>query len=232
MRVLILTSMLAAGAVSSVHAGADVQVKEGLVSIRAAGTPLADVLERLQEQTGMKVIYDGPRPQQAVGIAIEDQTLTAAISTLLDPQGIKYAIALNSAGTQVATLLITTSTPPRPPARPDTPAAPAPLPAEDSSYTMPPMPAPMPGMEAPPMTMSVTTPPPTNMAPMVSPFTPQGPGPVLLPPPTMPASGSATVPGSAMGPGAGVPPGVPTGATPVMTPLPGPSTAERPPWEK
>jgi hypothetical protein len=235
MRVLILTSLLVAGTLGFAQAGADVKVtdvtvKDGLVTIRAASVPLADVLDRLQEQTGMKVIYDGPRPQQAIGVTIEGQTLTAAISTLLDAQGIKYAVALNSAGTQVATLLITTSGAPKAPVHAAAPTeAPPPFMGDENSYAMPPMPPPP--VDAPPMTMPVGappmampgagSPPPTTTGPSVSPFTPQGPGPIVIPAPgaAAPASGSATI---------ATPPPPP----PVMTPLPGPSTAERPPWEK
>jgi hypothetical protein len=218
MRTVVLASIvLLAGAATS-HADTDVKLHGGLVSIHANNAPLPEILERLQEKTGMKVIYDGTRPYQLVAVTIEDQTLVAALTSLLESQGVKFAIALNAAGTQVDTLLISTSsTSPSPPG-----AVAAPVesfPNEEGGYN-PPMP-----FEPPPSTMPagsepVAQPPVAFAAvpvpPVASPFTPQGPGPIIIPPPS---------------PGAGATP-PPQTPPAVMTPLPGPSTAERAPWEK
>jgi hypothetical protein len=218
---MILACIVAVGLPGLARAAVDVKVTNGHVWIRATNAPLPEILDRLQEQTGMKVIYDGPRPQQNLGVTIEDQTLTAVLSTLLDAHGIKYAVALNAAGTQVATLLITGGTPTaasspsaagRPPARQDMPPPPDFPGFDEGAY--PPMVSPM----DPPPTMPAMPPPPPTMTmtgapiPSMSGFTPQGPGPVMIPPP-------------------GAPPATAAAAPPVMTPL-GPSTAELPPWEK
>jgi hypothetical protein len=220
---MILAGLAMVGMASLAHAAADVKVTNGHVWIHATNAPLPEILERLQEQTGMKVIYDGPRPQQLVAVTIEDQTLTATLSTLLDAHGVQYAVALNAAGTQVATLLITGGTASagsspsgasRAPVRQDIPPPPGFAEFDEGAY--PPMVSPMeppptmPAMPAPPPTMTMTGAP----IPSMSGFTPQGPGPVIIPPP-------GAAPASA-----------PTAPPPVMTPLPGPSTAELPPWEK
>jgi hypothetical protein len=216
--VVLLSIVLLAGAATS-HADTDVKLHGGLVSIHARNAPLPEILERLQEKTGMKVIYDGTRPYQLVAVTIEDQTLVAALTSLLESQGVKFAIALNAAGTRVDTLLISTSSSsPRPPG-----VAAAPVesfPNEEGGYSPPvpfePPPSTMPAGSEPvtqPSSAFATVPGPSA----VSPFTPQGPGPVIMTPP---------------GPVAGSTAPTPAPPPPAMTPLPGPSTAERAPWEK
>ena len=46
----------------------EVRVAGEKVTILAKGAALADILDRLAEQTGMKLVYDGPRPREKVTV--------------------------------------------------------------------------------------------------------------------------------------------------------------------
>jgi hypothetical protein len=86
------------------------------VTVRAAGSrvdvtanaaPLADVLDRLARQTGMKVVYEGPAPRQLVTVSLLGRSPAEAVHDLLEGQGLNYALLGDSSGTGVQTLLMT-----------------------------------------------------------------------------------------------------------------------------
>lgn len=88
--------------------GAEVDVRAvgGRIDVRASAAPLADVLARLSQQTGMNVIYDGPPPRQLVSATLERRTPAEAVLGILEGLGLNYAVALDSTGTRVQTLMM------------------------------------------------------------------------------------------------------------------------------
>jgi hypothetical protein len=87
---------------------AEVQVRaaNGLVDVRAQGAPLSEVLERLADQTGMKVRYDGAPQRVQVTVALQGRTPAQAVLSILDGLGLDYALSMDTTGTRVGTLLI------------------------------------------------------------------------------------------------------------------------------
>jgi hypothetical protein len=222
MRSPIAATCLLAAAAATVSAGTDVQLGVGgLLSIRAADAPLREILERVEDKTGMKTIYDGTPPQQLITITLADLTPAAAIAQLLEGRGVRFAMATDRVGARVVTLFLTTvkveikQLPP--PSSFDASSAFDPsmppevaeamrsgMPTDELPPWLPQRPAwwPKPGEKnangtageaANPGAAEATPPPaptamPSNLLPTpvpyaVSPFTPQGPGPILLVPP-------------------------------------------------
>src|SRR5262245_10901851 len=88
------------------RAGVDVKLKAGRVDVKATAAPVAEILERLARQTGMKVVYDGLPPRQVVTATLQDRTVPEAILGILEGLGLNYALVMDSAGTKVETLLM------------------------------------------------------------------------------------------------------------------------------
>jgi hypothetical protein len=92
---------------SPLRAEVTVKAAGGHVDITANAAPLADVLDRLARQTGMKVVYEGPAPRQLVTVSLLGRSPAQAVHDLLEGQGLNYALLGDSAGTGVQTLLMT-----------------------------------------------------------------------------------------------------------------------------
>jgi hypothetical protein len=227
-RTSLLAAFLAALLPAFSEAGIHVESKGGRVSIHATGASIPDILEKLREETGMRVIYDGAPPDDQVELAVVDLTPVGAVVSLLEHRAIKYAMVLDASGAQVEVLLISTAPPPPRPAEgpldgigggmmADVEGDPGLSPGEDM-VPPPPLPPPMPASAASGAAMQpwvMATPPP----PPASPFTPQGPGPIILPLPGAPTSAPAA-------------PAPQAGPTAMPDSIQGPSTAEMPPWER
>lgn len=102
---------LAAAAVlaaAAAPAGAEVrvQVTDAQVDLTATAAPLAEVLDRLGRQTGLKVVYEGAAPRQLVNVTLTRRTTAEAVLALLEGQGLNFALVYDAAGTKPATLLI------------------------------------------------------------------------------------------------------------------------------
>src|SRR5262245_57249970 len=106
MRVLIGLA-LAAALGSPLRAEVTVRGVAGRVHVTANAAPLADVLDRLARQTGMKVVYEGPAPRQLVTVSLRGRSPAEAVHDLLEGQGLNYALLGDSSGTGVQTLLMT-----------------------------------------------------------------------------------------------------------------------------
>src|SRR5262245_39930616 len=106
MRVLIGLA-LAAALGSPLRAEVTVRGVAGRVHVTANAAPLADVLDRLARQTGMKVVYEGPAPRQLVTVSLLGRSPAEAVHDLLEGQGLNYALLGDSSGTGVQTLLMT-----------------------------------------------------------------------------------------------------------------------------
>lgn len=106
------------------HAAAEVrlQARGARLDLTATAAPLTDVLDRLARQLGMKVQYDGPAPRQLVTLTLRDRTPSEAVLSVLEGQGVNFALVWDPSGVQLQTLVIAglagTSTPAASPARP------------------------------------------------------------------------------------------------------------------
>ena len=108
---LLLASTLVLLAAGDVRAGVEVRVNGDRVDIVAINTPLAEVLEGLSRQTKIKLVYEGAPPRQLVSVDLKDRTPAEAVLAVLEGQGLAYAVALDSTGTHVQTLLMSAVTP-------------------------------------------------------------------------------------------------------------------------
>jgi hypothetical protein len=94
-------------------AGSEVTVRvvEGRVDLSATAAPIADVLDRLSKQTGMKVVYEGAPPRQLVTVSFQGRTPADAILGLLEGQGLNYILMGDATGTRVQTLMMAGAAP-------------------------------------------------------------------------------------------------------------------------
>jgi hypothetical protein len=168
MRSVLTILLLLGGAASRI----EVHVAAEKVTIDAAGAPIADILDRLAERTGMKIVYDGPRPRERVSVKIEAPSVAAAVASLLEGHSISSALTFAPNGRDVATLIIVRaragarSTPDQPSSG-TAPSVPLPVgtpeadPSADPAVAQPEPPAPLLELPAPlvPPLVSYPTPP-------------------------------------------------------------------------
>jgi hypothetical protein len=83
-----------------------VSLQDGRVVVRTARAPLAEVLKRFAEATGMEVVYEAARPRQLVTVTIEAASAAQALQQLLEGQGLNYILRLDSTGKLVRTLVV------------------------------------------------------------------------------------------------------------------------------
>ena len=79
------------------------------LDIRASAAPLADVLERLSKQTGMRVVYEGTPQRQPVTLSLDARTPAEAVLGVLEGMGLNYAVLMDLSGSRVETLMVTGS---------------------------------------------------------------------------------------------------------------------------
>jgi hypothetical protein len=87
--------------------GIVVREAQGRIDVAAAAAPLADVLDRLARQTGMKIVYEGPAPRQLVTLSLVGRSPAEAVTAILEGQGLNYALILDVTATRVEKLLVT-----------------------------------------------------------------------------------------------------------------------------
>jgi hypothetical protein len=83
-----------------------VRVSAGRVDLTATAAPVADVLDRLARQTGMKVVYEGPAPRQLVTVSLHGRTPAETILAVFEGLGLNYAMVGDSTGAAVQTLMV------------------------------------------------------------------------------------------------------------------------------
>jgi len=83
-----------------------VRVSAGRVDLTATAAPVADVLDRLARQTGMKVVYEGPAPRQLVTVSLHGRTPAETILAVFEGLGLNYAMVADSTGAGVQTLMV------------------------------------------------------------------------------------------------------------------------------
>jgi hypothetical protein len=158
------------------------------LDVHATAAPVAEVLDRIARETGMKVTYDGPPPRARVSVTLTGVTPAQAVLRVLEGQGLNYALRMDPRAVRVETLLMVAGTgagtvappPPRPQlgprpidrepdvAEPDdeTPAEAPPNPEERKPFPFPG------GPSGPAMPLMLPTPPPPTPA-SPAPATPQ-----------------------------------------------------------
>jgi hypothetical protein len=77
-----------------------------LVEVRATTAALADVLDRLGRETGMKVVYDGAPPRARVSLALPPSAPAQAVLAVLEGQGLNYLARMDPTGLKVDTLYV------------------------------------------------------------------------------------------------------------------------------
>ena len=109
---LVVVALAAAPATAEVV----VRVSGGRVDLTATAAPLADVLDRLARQTGMKVVYEGAAPRQLVTLSLHGRTPTETVLSVFEGLGVNFALVADPSGSRVQTLVVagtaTASSPP------------------------------------------------------------------------------------------------------------------------
>jgi hypothetical protein len=95
------------GLAAPVTPGIAVREVLGRIDVTAAAASLADVLDRLARQTGMKIVYEGPAPRQLVTLSLVARSPAEAVTAILEGQGLNYALVLDRTATRVEKLLVT-----------------------------------------------------------------------------------------------------------------------------
>jgi len=83
-----------------------VRVSGGQVELTATAAPLAEILDRLARQTGMKVVYEGPAPRQLVTLSLHGRTPTETVLALFEGLGLNFALVADPTGARVQTLVV------------------------------------------------------------------------------------------------------------------------------
>jgi hypothetical protein len=76
------------------------------VDLTARAAPLAEVLDRLARQIGMKIVYEGAAPRQLVSLTLQGRSPAEAVLGLLEGQGLNFALVGDPTGMRVETLLV------------------------------------------------------------------------------------------------------------------------------
>jgi hypothetical protein len=171
----------------------EVRVVGDKVHLRATGATISEVLDRLGRQTDMTVMYDGAPPRGRINLDRVGLTQPQAVLSVLEGQGLNYALRMDRSGTRVEQLLLVASTgaasapapPPRPegprlfqrepePPEPEEDAAPAEAPPPEENPRRPPFLPGIPPPSGPAMPLMLPTPPP-QVAPSPAPPGPAAP---------------------------------------------------------
>jgi hypothetical protein len=216
------------------------------VELTARAAPLAEVLDRLGRQIGMKVVYEGASPRQLVTLSLQGRSPAETVLGLLEGQGLNFALVSDATGARVETLLVAGTAPSTGSSGSSTPASTAGRSTPSSPFRRPLSPPPGSG----PDTVDVDSdeveedeafdePAPAE-APEAGQADPAGTNPVPIPqgPGGQPAAPGQSFPVSPFAPQATpytpqtfppLPPGVPGGPTAPAAPQAQPETTTQPP---
>ena len=103
-----------------------VQVTGGSVELAVTAAPVAEVLDRLARQTGMKVVYEGAAPRQLVTVSLKGRTPAEAVLSVLEGLGVNFALVADTTGARVQTLVVAGTASASAASSPSRPARPAP----------------------------------------------------------------------------------------------------------
>lgn len=76
------------------------------VSVHAQEVPVSRILDRLAQQTGMKVTYEATPPSQAVTATMEGVPVRDAVVRLLEGLGVGYVFRTDRSGQRIETLIV------------------------------------------------------------------------------------------------------------------------------
>jgi hypothetical protein len=76
------------------------------VDVQAVNAPLSEILDGLARQLNIKIVYEGPPPRQVLTVDIKDRTPAEAFLSIVEGQGLAYAVVMDPSGTRVQTLLM------------------------------------------------------------------------------------------------------------------------------
>ena len=137
----VLLALPLAVSLAAPAAAEDVAIRlrdDGRVDVRAKGAPLVSVLDRLANQTGMTVTYQGPPPRRTVSLEVYGANHFQAVMEVLDGLGVDYAVTTDAAGTRVLSLVV--AGPTRSADAHQDPVDPSPLPADSTEPDPPALP--------------------------------------------------------------------------------------------
>ena len=105
------------------------------LDVRATAAAVSEVLDRIARETGMKVSYDGAAPRARISMSLTGVTPAQAVLSVLEGQGLNYALRMDPTGARVETLLLVSggtsaAAAPAPAARAPRPVEREPEPAE------------------------------------------------------------------------------------------------------
>ncbi len=90
----------------SARAEVEVRVSGAQVELSAKAAPLAEVLDRLTRQTGIKLVYEGSAPRQLVTLSLRGRSPADTVLALLEGQGVNFALVADPTGSRPQTLMI------------------------------------------------------------------------------------------------------------------------------
>jgi hypothetical protein len=102
----LLAVLLAPAEGPSVRGRTEVVASGGRVTVRADRVPLSHLLDRIAVATGMKVTYEGTRPQALVSLDVERLSEVALILKLMEGQATSYVLQTDATGERVASLIV------------------------------------------------------------------------------------------------------------------------------
>jgi hypothetical protein len=103
---LFAATVVVALAAAPATAEVAVRVSGGHVDLTATAAPLAEVLDRLARQTGMKVVYEGAAPRQLVTLSLHGRTPTETVLAVFEGLGVNFALVADPSGSRVQTLVV------------------------------------------------------------------------------------------------------------------------------
>ncbi len=86
-----------------------VQVTGAQVDLDAVAAPVGEVLDRLAGQTGMKVVYDGPKPRNLITLKLRGRSPAETVLAVLEGLGVNFALVAEAGGKRIQTLMVSVS---------------------------------------------------------------------------------------------------------------------------
>jgi hypothetical protein len=87
----------------------EVRLDDEALTVQTNGAPLASVLERIKQATGIELVFEGPPPRQLIRAQLRRSTIAAAIVDLMQGQSLSYAIQLDETGKKPLKMIIFTN---------------------------------------------------------------------------------------------------------------------------
>jgi hypothetical protein len=115
----------------------EVRLEREALAVHTNGAPLASVLERIKQATGIELVFEGAPPRQLIRAQLRRPTIAAAIVDLMQGQSLSYAMQLDETGKKPLKLIVFTNVSRAAPSRPDRSFRPSP-PMPEPEFEEPP----------------------------------------------------------------------------------------------